>query len=115
MAPATTKTVNNNGKANPGTQAPEVAQKIREQMFSTEPLFSTLRTSQDVSLDAAQTWVKAISASPVPDLPAIPGITDIAVVEAAIGFAFDVAVDLFSAQLDYALQFVKVFTSDKSV
>ena len=58
MATTTSKTT---------TEIPALAQKIREQ------LVSTVRQGQQLSVDAAQTWVKAVSVLPVPDLPAVPG------------------------------------------
>ena len=54
-------------KNNPATEIPEIAQKIREQ------LLSTVQRSQQLSVDAAQALVTAISVIPVPDLPKIPG------------------------------------------
>jgi hypothetical protein len=108
MATATTTTANNT-KASTRTETPDVAQKLREQ------LLSTVRQSQRVSLDAAQTWAKAVSVLPVPDKPTIPGIAAVPSLEAATKFTFDVAADLLDAQRDFALQLAKLFTPDKSV
>ena len=101
MATATTKT--------PTTEIPELAQKIREQ------LVSTVQQGQQLSIDAAQTWVKAVSVLPVPDLPKIPGVPSIPGVEAATKFTFDVAADLLTAQREFALQLTSVFVPQKSV
>jgi hypothetical protein len=95
MATTTTKTT-------PTTEIPELAQKIREQ------LLSTVQQGQQFSIDAAQTWVKAVSVLPVPDLPAIPGIPTVPAVEAATKYTFDVAADLLKAQRDFALQLADV-------
>ena len=59
MATATTKTT---------TEIPDLAQKIREQ------LVSTVQQGQQLTVDAAQTWVKAVSVLPIPDLPTVPGL-----------------------------------------
>jgi hypothetical protein len=102
MATATT----NNHKTT--TETPEIAQKIREQ------LISTVTQGQKLSVDAAQTWVKAVSVLPVPDLPKIPGIPAVPGVETATTFVFDLAADLLQAQREYALQLVSVFATAKS-
>ncbi len=91
MATATTKTT-------PTTEIPELAQKIREQ------LLSTVQQGQQISVDAAQAWVKAMSVIPVPDLPKVPGIPTVPSVEAATKYTFDVATDLLNSQRDFALQ-----------
>ena len=90
------------------TEIPELAQKIREQ------LLSTVQQAQQLSVDAAQAWVKAVSVLPVPDLPKIPGIPAVPGVETATIFAFDLAADLLKAQREYALQLVNVFATAKS-
>jgi hypothetical protein len=95
-------------KNNTPTEIPEIAQKVRGQ------LLSTLRQGQQLSVDAAETWVKAVSVLPVPDLPTIPGVPTVPALEAMTTFAFDVAADLLQAQRDYALQLARVFTSAKS-
>ena len=102
MATTTTKTT-------PTTEIPELAQKIREQ------LDSTVQQGQQMSIDAAQTWVKAVSVLPVPDLPAIPGVHAIPGVEAVTKYTFDVAADLLAAQRDFALQLASVLAPAKSV
>ena len=90
------------------TEMPDLAQKIREQ------LVSTVRQGQQLSVDAAQTWVKAVSVLPVPDLPAVPGIPAMPGVEAATTFTFDVAADLLTAQREFALQLASVFVPKAS-
>ena len=92
---ATTKTTS--------TDMPALAQKLREQ------LVSSVRQGQQLSVDAAQTWVKVVSVLPVPDLPAIPGMPVLPGVEAATTFTFDLASDLLAAQREYALQLASVF------
>lgn len=93
---ATTKTTTS-------TDMPALAQKLREQ------LVSSVRQGQQLSVDAAQTWVKAVSVLPVPDLPVIPGMPVLPGVEAATTFAFDLASDLLAAQREFALQMATVF------
>ena len=95
MATTTTKTT-------PTTEIPELAQKIREQ------LLATVHQGQQFSIDAAQTWVKAVSVLPVPDLAAVSGIPTIPAVEAATKYTFDVAADLLKAQREFALQLADV-------
>ena len=92
----------------PTTEMPDLAQKIREQ------LVSTVQQGQQLSVDAVQTWVKAVSVLPVPDLPAIPGLPAMPGVEAATRHTFDVAADLLNAQRDFALQLANVLVPKKS-
>ena len=101
MATATTKTTDT-------TEIPDLAQKIREQVLS------TVRQGQQLSIDAAQTWVKAVSVLPVVDLPAVPGVPALPGVEAVTKFSFDVAADLLSAQRDFALKLANVLVTEKS-
>jgi hypothetical protein len=101
MATTTTKTHT--------IEMPALAQQIREQ------LVSTVKQGQQMSVDAAQTWVKAVSVLPIPDLPAIPGIPAVPGVEAATKYAFDVASDLLVAQRDFALQLASVLIPEKTV
>ncbi len=92
----------------PTTEMPDLAQKIREQ------LISSVQQSQKLSVDAVQTWVKAVSVLPVPDLPAIPGVPAMPGVEAATRYTFDVAADLLNAQRDFTLQLANVLVPKKS-
>jgi hypothetical protein len=102
MATATTRTT-------PTTEIPELAQKIREQVVS------TIAQGQQFSIDAAQTWVKAVSALPLPEMPTVPGVPAVPGVEAVTKFSFDVASDLLNTQRDYALRLANVFVPVKSV
>ena len=90
------------------TEIPDIAQKFREQ------LVSTVQQGQQMSVDAAQTWVKAVSVLPVMDLPKVPGIPALPGVEAATKYTFDVATDLLNAQRDFALQLTNVLIPAKS-
>ena len=111
-ASTTTTTANNTAtttKVSPRTETPDVAQKLREQ------LLSTVQQSQRMSLGAAQTWVKAVSVLPVPDMPTIHGIAAVPSLEAMTKFTFDIATDLLNAQRDFALQLANVLTPDKSL
>jgi hypothetical protein len=90
------------------TEMPDLAKKVREQ------LVSTVQQGQQMSLDAVQTWVKAVSVLPIPELPSIPGISAIPSIEAATTYTFDVASDLLNAQRDFALQLATVLVSEKS-
>ena len=95
-------------KDNPTTEIPEIAQKVREQ------LLSSIQWGQQLSVDAAQALVTAISVIPAPDLPKIPGAPTVPALETSTAFAFDVAADLLKSQRDFALQLGNVFTSAKS-
>jgi hypothetical protein len=91
-----------NTKTTNETDPTNIAQKFREQ------LLSTVQQGQQLSVDAAQTWVKAVSVLPVPDLPKIPGIPALPGLEAATTYTFDVAADLLNAQRVFALQLTNV-------
>jgi hypothetical protein len=104
-----TATTDSSIKTTPTTEIPETAQKIREQMLS------TVKQGQQLSIEAAQGWVKAVSVLPIPDLPNIPGVPAIPTIGAASKFIFDVAADLLNAQRDYTLQLVNVLAPVKSV
>jgi hypothetical protein len=90
------------------TEVPAIAQKIREQ------LLATIQQGQQLTVDATQSWVKAVSVLPVPELPVVPGVPALPSVEAATQFSFDVAADLLSAQREYALQLAKVLVPVKA-
>jgi hypothetical protein len=94
--------VTTNTKTTSETEMTNIAQKFREQ------LVSTVQQGQKMSIDAAQTWVKAVSVLPVPDLPAIPGLPALPGLEAVTKYSFDVAADLLNAQRDFALQLTNV-------
>jgi len=91
------------------TDPSAMAEKAREQ------LLATVQQSQKMSVDAAQTWVKAVSVLPVMEMPEIPGMFAMPTLEAATKFTFDVASDLLEAQRDYALKMASLFTPEKSV
>ena len=79
-------------------EMPAFAQKLREQ------LVSTVQQSHQLSLDAAQTWVRAVSVLPVMNLPKVPAIPALPGMQTATTYTFDVAADLLNAQRDFALQ-----------
>jgi len=95
-------------KTTPTTEIPATAQKIREQ------LVSTIRQGQQLSVDGAQTWAKAVSALPAVELPVVPGVPALPGLEAAAKFTFDLASDLLTAQRDFTLGLAKAFTAQKS-
>jgi hypothetical protein len=90
------------------TALPAFAQKVREQ------LVSTVQQSQQLSVDAAQTWVKAVSVIPTIDLPKVSGLPVMPNVEAATKYTFDVAGDLLSAQRDFAVQLTNTLVPAKT-
>jgi hypothetical protein len=95
-------------KTTPTTEMPATAQKIREQ------LVSTVRQGQQLSVDGAQTWAKAVAVLPAVELPVVPGIPAMPGMEAATKFSFDLAADLLTAQRDFALQLASAFVPQKS-
>jgi hypothetical protein len=109
VATPTTKTANQT-TAEPvtATEIPALAQKSREQ------LVSTLQQGQQLSVDAAQSWVKAVSTLPGIDLPTIPGIPAMVAIEAVTTYTFDLATDLLNAQRDFALQLTNVLAPAKT-
>lgn len=90
------------------TEIPALAQKSREQ------LVSNLQQGQQLTVDAAQTWVKAVSALPVFDLSMIPGFPAMPDLEASTKYTFDVAADLLNLQREFALQLATAFTPAKT-
>jgi hypothetical protein len=103
VATPTTKTASDSV-----TEIPALAQKSREQ------LVSNLQQGRQLSIDATQSWVKAVSALPVIDLPKIPGIPAVADVQAATKYTFDVASDLLNAQREFAVQLTNVLVPAKT-
>ncbi|MGA2209360.1 MAG: hypothetical protein ABSH30_06975 [Acidimicrobiales bacterium] len=97
-----------NAKATPTTEVSDLAEKIREQ------LLSTVKHAQKLSIDAAQSWLKASSVISLPDVPAIPGVPALPGMEAVTTFTFDLAGDLLNAQRDYAMELAKVLAPAKS-
>jgi hypothetical protein len=89
------------------SEIPALAQKSREQ------LVSSLQQGQQFSIDAAQSWVKAMSTLPVVDLPKIPGIPALPDLGVATKYTFDVAADLLNSQRDFALQLANVLVPVK--
>ena len=98
--PATvTKPVN---AIRPVVELTELAQKSQEQ------LVSGLTQGQQLSVDAVQVWVKAVTTLPVMNLPATPGFPAMPDLDAATRYAFDLAVDLMSVQRRFALQLTRM-------
>jgi len=89
-------------------EVPVLAQKFREQ------LLSTVQQSHQMSIDAAQTWVKVVSVFPVMELPKVPGVPAMPDMEAVTRYTFDLAGDLLNAQRDFALQLTSAFVPSKS-
>jgi hypothetical protein len=99
------------GETPAATEMPALAQTIREQ------LLSTVKKGQQLSIDATQTWVKAVSVLPVhhlSDLPKIPGIPAMPAMETATTFTFDLADDLLTAQREFALKLTSAFVPAKT-
>ena len=89
-------------------QIPALAQKSREQ------LVSNLQQGRQLTIDAAQSWLKAVSVLPSLDLPKIPGLPAMADLEAATTYTFDVAADLLNAQREFAIQLTHALVPTKT-
>lgn len=88
-----------------------IARQTRDQ------LVSTIQQGQQVSIEAAQTWVEAFSALPIRRMPILPGFLAFPIkgAEAMTRFYFDVAADLLDAQREYTLSLLRVFASEEPV
>jgi len=91
------------------TEIPELVQKSRDQ------LVSGLQQGQQLSIDAAQKWAKAVSVLPSVDLPKIPGMPALPDLETATRYTFDLAADLLSSQRNFALQLTNALRPAKTV
>jgi hypothetical protein len=91
-----------------------IARQARDQ------LVSTIQQGQQVSIEAAQSWVETLSLLPLLPLrqmPKVPGFRAFPMggVEAMTRFFFDVAADLLNAQREYTLAMVRLFASEEPV
>lgn len=98
----------NNTKTTPIAELRDVSQAIREQFMS------TIQQGQQMSVDAAQTWIKAMSELPVAELPKVLGVPAVPGMEAATEYTFDVAADLLNAQRDFTLGLAKALAPTTS-
>jgi hypothetical protein len=89
------------------SEIPAIGQKSREQ------LVSNLQQGRQLSIDAAQSWVKAVSVLSSLDLPTIPGVPAMPGLEAATKYTFDVAADLLNAQREFAIQLTNTLVPAK--
>ena len=90
------------------TEIPALAQKSREQ------LVSNLQQGHQLSIDAAQSWSKAVSELPVFDLSTIPGIPALPDLNTATKYTFDVASDLLNAQRAFAVELTNLLVPAKT-
>ncbi len=98
----------NNTKTTPIAELRDVSQTIRGQFVS------TIQQGQQMSVDAAQTWIKAVSEFPVTELPKVPGVPAVPGMEAATEYTFGVAADVLNAQRDFTLRLAKALTATTS-
>jgi hypothetical protein len=94
--------------AKTATEIPEFAQTLREEMLS------NVKQAQKISLDATKTFVKAVSALPVPEFPALAGVPEIPSAEALTNYTFSLVTDLLNAQRDFAIQLATVLNPEKT-
>jgi hypothetical protein len=90
------------------TEVPEFAQTLRDE------LIANIKQAQKISLDATKTFVKTVSAIPVPEIPTLPGVDEFPSAEAVTNFTFNLVTDLLNAQRDFALQLANVLTPGKT-
>jgi hypothetical protein len=90
------------------TEVPEFAQTIRDEMVS------NVKQAQKISLDATKTFMKAVSALPVPELPTLPGVVEVPSAEALTNYTFNLVADLLNAQREFALQLAAVLSPEKT-
>lgn len=95
-------------KVAPTNDIPEFVQNMREQVLS------AVKQGQQVSIDAAQALVKAVSVLPTPDLLKIPGAPVLPDAKAVSKFGFDVAGDLLNSQRDFVLKLADVLVPEKT-
>lgn len=92
-------------------ELPELAQQVREQ------LLSTVKQGQHLTLDAVQSFAKAAEAFPTPKLPKLPevaGAPTLPDLKAVTVYTYDLAIDLLTAQREFAVQLATAFTPAKS-
>jgi hypothetical protein len=104
----TTSDIKTGRTIEPPTEMLALADRFREQ------LVSSVRQSHQLSLDGAQTWVKAMSVFPMMDLPNLPGIPALPGMEASTMYLFDMASDLLNAQRAFALQLAGALVPEKT-
>jgi hypothetical protein len=90
------------------TDLPEIAQQVREQ------LVSSVKQGQQFTVDAVTAFSKAASVLPTPELLEIPGVPALPGVEAVTTYTFDLAIDLLTAQREFALQLASAFAPVKA-
>lgn len=88
---------------------PDLAHTIREQ------LLAAVKQGQQLSVQAARTWVDAVAALPVPDLPTVPGARAVPSGQAAAVYSLGLAADLLESQRQFALQMAGVLAPRQRV
>lgn len=88
---------------------PEAVQKAGDQ------LISTVKQGQSVTLDAARAVAKATSTIPTPNLPKVDGAPELPDLQALTAYSFDLAIELLTAQRDFAVNLATAFAPAKSV
>jgi len=86
----------------------DFAQNVREQFVT------TVQKGQQVTLDAAKTWAKAVSVLPVAELPTTTGVPSLPAFGSATEYTFDVAAELLKSQRTFALELSKVLAPEKT-
>lgn len=86
------------------TDVTVLADQVRDQFLA------TVKQSNELALNAVNTWSKAVSALPIPELPEVPGAPKAADLTTATTYSFDLAIELLNIQRDFALQVVNAMT-----
>lgn len=90
---------------NPSTDVSDLASTLREQVLA------ATTAGQKLSVDAARSWVRGLSALSRPEAADGVGARVADGVTSATGFAYDVASDLLGAQREFALAMTRTVTA----
>ena len=80
-----------------------------------DELVSAVKQGQTATLDAAKALAKATSAIPTPSLPKIDGTPELPDFQALTTYSFDLAIELLTAQRDFAVNLAAAFAPTKAV
>lgn len=104
---AQTKT-NNTAAASNLNSVPEAAHKVGEQ------LISAVKQGQNLTLDAARALAKATSTLPALPSSDVLGANVLPDIEALTSYGFDLAIELLTAQRDFAVKLAAAFAPAKT-
>ncbi len=79
-----------------------------------DQLISAVKQGQNATLDAARALAKVTSSVPTPDLLKIDGAPELPDFQALTTYSFDLAIQLLTAQRDFAVNLASAFAPAKS-